>query len=407
MFKTHGISDGNGQKLLTLVKRKLENDFISTIMESANRASRRGVYVNVGTLCDESGFYGPVLAIPFMKVQSLDNEQAIRSTGVTYSAIHGRRNCRVCDLPSEYFYPLFGKRAIESTEVVAQPKVRIRESQFIEIIGSLSQDYFLGRMSTLKGRPISDEERIVESLRKQYSIAVFRNPLYANYRIWEKYTRVGLHVLSIIDRLHTVLLGAVAYVFRWSMVMTILTEDVRTHCQLEQIEDPVGILDSRGKQLQVRQAFNPCSTSNDKKASVLKEGFSYGFKNTEKVPDAMRQGVLTGGNIDGSTMLELLYGFLLSIGSNGIIVPNMDIKFKEKDSPLRIINPTKAIWEAGWSVIEMSLMLAGNQFSETADLDKLEKLIAYVIEKVTYLYYVKQTMGFFEGTNIKTLNIGL
>jgi hypothetical protein len=357
--------------------------------------------VNVGGLVEASGFYGPVLGIPHIKVQSLDNEQAIRSTGVTYSATHGQCNCRVCDLRSEYFYPLFGKRQQSEGEQFAMglstQNVRIRDSAFTELIGSLSQDFFLGRLSALKGRPVMEEDKIIEELRKRFSIAIFRNPLYQNYRIWEKYTRVSLHLLTIVDRLHTVLLGAVAYVFRWSMVLVILSEDVRRHCGLDAIEDPIGLLDSRAKQLQVKQSFNLCSSSNDKKSSVLKDGFSYGFKNIESVPDAMRQGVLTGGNIDGSTMLELLYGLLLCIGYNGLIVPNMDLKFRTKGTPLSVVNPTKAICEAGWSVIEMSLMLAGNHFSEKHDLRKLEILIGIVIEKVTYLFYVKQTMGFFEG----------
>jgi hypothetical protein len=155
---------------------------------------------------------------------------------------------------------------------------------------------------------------------------------------------------------------------------------------LDAIEDPIGLIDSRAKQLQVKQSFNPCSSSNDKKSSVLKDGFSYGFKNTESVPDAMRQGVLTGGNIDGSTMLELLYGLLLCIGYNGLIVPNMNLKFKNSGLPLSVVNPTKAISEAGWSVIEMSIMLAGNHFSDKNDLPRLEQLIGNVIEKVTYLF---------------------
>jgi hypothetical protein len=182
------------------------------------------------------------------------------------------------------------------------------------------------------------------------------------------------------------------------MVLVILSGDVRKKCGLEEIdEDPIGLLDTRAKQLQVRQAFNPCTSCNDKKSAVFKDGLSYGFKNTESVPDAMRQGVLTGGNIDGSTMMELLYGLLLSLGNRGLIVPNVDIQFKDRKSPLSVLNPTEAIWEAGWAVIEMSLMISGNQFSKDIDIPRLERLIASVIEKVTYLYYVKQTMGDYEG----------
>jgi hypothetical protein len=347
---------------------------------------------------------GAFFVVPHMKRQHLDNEQANKSATISYSASNGERNCRTCDRQSLYFYPRFSKSGVKLRVDGSEDVAQLRSSVFTELVGGLSQDYFISRLKATKGTAYTYEEKVIAQLRKQYSIATLRNPMYKLYRFWERFGLGSLHVMTTVDRLHTVILGLLAYCFRWSMAIT-FSRAGRSWPQAEaefkgQVDDPIAEMDKRAKALATRQAFNPCSSESNRPMPRLKQGFSFGFKDTTTMTDALKHGIITGGNIDGSMMVDLLFGYLLCLGHYGNIVPNCILRFHTTTSsstsvattpPLSKSNPTTAIWEAGWAAIELNCMLGGDFYTDD-DLAYLEKLIQVVIEKTTFLYYVKQTL---------------
>ena len=357
--------------------------------------------------------------VPHMKREHLDNEQANKTATISYNASRGVRNCRTCDCESSDFYPSYTKDGnLIPMEHAVHVVTRLRSSVFTELVSGLSQDYFIGRIKTTKGSPYSHEETIIAQLRKQYSIAHFRNPMYGLYRFWEKFGLGSLHVMTIIDRLHTVILGLLAYCFRWSMAITFCS--ARSDAIRESGgDDPVALMDQRAKFLSTRQAFNPCASDTHRPMENLKQGFSFGFKDTTTQTEALKHGIITGGNIDGSMMVDLLFGFLLCLGHYGNIVPNCALTFRMSSTtnsrrsntstttsarlspPLNKANPTTAILEAGWAAMELNLLLGGDHYTDD-DVGYLENLIKVVIEKTTYLYYVKQAMVGSQGKKPKT-----
>jgi hypothetical protein len=413
-----GLSAGKVKALVPLIKKKYDADFIVTTMSSIDRACRRGCVLDIGTAkspsrgCDDTEFSsgGSFFVVPHMKRNHLDNEQANKSATISYSASKGERNCRTCDCLSCNFYPRFsrtGKMTPSREEKSSTEPSRFRSSVFTELISGLSQDYLMGRASAMKGAAYSREEKIIAQLRKQYSIAPFRNPMCTMYRFWERFGMGTLHVMTIIDRLHTVILGLLAYCFRWSMAITFGCKGSRRKRVPgggpQEEEDPIAEMDKRAKALSTRQAFNPCASDTHRPMAILKQGFSFGFKDTTDQTEALKHGIISGGNIDGSMMVDLLFGFLLSLGNYGRVVPNCILSFHTTRNnlstkaagvilpPLFKTNPTTAIMEAGWAAMELNLMLGGDYYTE-ADLASLERLIQVVIEKTTYLYYVKQTL---------------
>ena len=383
-------------------------------MSSIDRASRRGCILNIGTLsrtgaCQEGGGGGAFFVVPHMKREHLDNEQANKSATISYSASRGVRNCRTCDCLSCQFYPNFTKAgnmvpSRGELNVLCQQS-RLRSSVFTELISGLSQDYFLGRIGALKGTAYTHEERVIAQLRKQFSLSAFRNPMYKLYRFWERFSLGSLHVMMIVDRLHTVILGLLGYCFKWSMAITFCcSEEERWLGGGNKANDePIALMDKRAKALATRQAFNPCASETNRPMGALKQGFSFGFKDTTAQTEALKHGVITGGNIDGSMMVELLFGYLLCLGHYGNVVPNSVLRFNSSTTktttktggilmpPLNKANPTTAIVEAGWAAMELNLLLGGDYYTDD-DIEYLEQLIQVVIEKTTYLYYVKQTL---------------
>jgi hypothetical protein len=111
-------------------------------------------------------------------------------------------------------------------------------------------------------------------------------------------------------------------------------------------------IDRRLKHAEINQSLQPFS-----KKTPFRKGISVYFKNTKKDPDAMAKSTMSGGGLEAQRTPDLLFWFLFAIGTQGKIVPNIDIT---KDG--KTYNPTKvilrcivAILEACW-VVRMKIV---------------------------------------------------
>jgi hypothetical protein len=150
----------------------------------------------------------------------------------------------------------------------------------MEYIGRKGEQYKilrLGKNSSYHGKRVSNNERTIEELLKAYSLQPIDNPLHRHFKLHRLCSSGDVYRLTVVDFLHTVLLGVVSTTFKDTMAIICGCHQFlpRTYS----LVDALSLLDTRVKHFQRAQPFNPVAS---KAAKDIPLGLSHLFSDTKK-----------------------------------------------------------------------------------------------------------------------------
>jgi hypothetical protein len=227
-------------------------------------------------------------------------------------------------------------------------------------------------MKKMRNIPRTEQETSILKLNKEHSISNVTNPLHSYYR--DSYIPGTLDLLQSLpfDKLHSVIKGIIEYVYTWSCATVKICEG-----HDRKYKHSMAKLDSRVKSFPIHNSVSPFGVFK------FHDGVSSMFKDTKKSKKNLERGIMSSGNIEAYKMPSLLWQTMLSIGTDGVLIPN--------DNDSTYGNVTQTIMKACCSALEVYKALSATDVT-VSKLAEIHILIKSSISHALDLFHMKQRM---------------
>jgi hypothetical protein len=333
----------------------------------------------------------------------------------------GIRNCATCLLKTEYFYKMGRLARGEKLTGLENNKLRrkidntpIRDCHIHQYLCEYSdciwKRLLAGKARKAKHLPICHDFDVSKD---ELKFIGNEGPVYAHNVQWQScllYNVMDYQIrneivtpitVSWFEVLHSVYKGVVEFNFR--MIMASIHLCVKNNIGGVN-RDAIGLIDTRVKNFQCNQSYQLFGT----KSVIVHKGFSPCFKDTKTTSNALSKAIITGGNIDANRFAVYLFYLLMSIGTDGSVLPNRNIKIQiPPNGEFIVINPTKAVIESATAVLELVTLHKGDLFSDLIDLPKLRYCTHVANARTKTLFLLKQGLGGYQGEADEFYNIKL